>query len=438
MSHYTEAPRADWDCTVPLMREGYRYIGSRCERLGTDVFRARLMLKETLFLRGEEAAQLFYDKERMTREQAAPKRLQKTLFGEGGVQGLEGESHRRRKALFLSFMAQPRIDWLMQLTEGHWQSRLMHWEAKQSAVLFDELHLLLCRAACEWCGIPLDPADAPALTRDLVLMIEGGGTVGPRHWASRRARHRTENALIRLIEGYRRTPTKEIDRTLPLPALADFRDANGAPLADRIVAVELLNLIRPIAAVARYMVFVVLALHEHPACRERLTQQKETVYRRHFIQEIRRYYPFFPFIAARVRKDFVWRGYRFRHGTQVILDLYGTNHDPNRWGEPDRFRPERFERENEDCHRFAMIPQGGGEHATGHRCPGEWITLALIDLAIDKFVQQLSYRVPDQNLSMSLGDMPAKPKSGMVIDQIRPVTTAFSSSPWQMIATTPD
>lgn len=418
MSYDTEAPRADWDCTFSLMREGYRYIGSQCERLGTDVFRSRFMLQNTLFLRGEEAAQLFYDKECMTREQAAPKRLQKTLFGEGGVQGLEDEFHRRRKALFLSFMTQSRIDWLMQLTERHWQSRLMHWEAKQSAVLFDELHLLLCRAACEWCGVPLDPADAPDLTRDLILMIEGGSAVGPRHWASRRARHRTENTLIPLIEGYRRAPTEGIDRTLPLPALADFRDANDDSLPDRIVAVELLNLIRPIAAVARYMVFVVLALHEHPACRERLAQQEETDYQRHFIQEIRRYYPFFPFIAARVRKDFVWRDYRFHQGTQVILDLYGTNHDPKRWDEPDRFRPERFERENGDCHRFAMIPQGGGEHATGHRCPGEWITLALIDLAIDKFVHQLSYRIPTQDLSMPLGNIPAKPRSGLLIDRI--------------------
>ena len=101
-----------------------------------------------------------------------------------------------------------------------------------------------------------------------------------------------------------------------------------------------------------------------------------------------------------------------------MLDLYGTNHDPNRWDEPDRFLPERFEQESEDCHRFATIPQGGGEYATGHRCPGEWITLALMELTLDKFAHQLRYRVPDQDLSIALTRMPANPRSGLVIDRV--------------------
>ncbi|BBI64168.1 hypothetical protein HSBAA_54740 [Vreelandella sulfidaeris] len=47
-----------------------------------------------------------------------------------------------------------------------------------------------------------------------------------------------------------------------------------------------------------------------------------------------------------------------KRGWQAILDIYGTNHDPHRWDTPDQFRPERFEQEKTDLHRFAMIPQG--------------------------------------------------------------------------------
>lgn len=420
MSHYRKPPRASRECTLALMKEGYGYIGSQCDRLGSNVFHARFMLKNTLFLRGEEAARLFYDKDRLTRERAAPVRLQKTLFGVGGIQGLEGEPHRRRKALFLGFMSQARIDELVHGVEQTWQARLPYWESGPAVVLLDELHQILCRAACDWCGIALKEPQVPEWTRALVLMIEGGGSVGVRHWRARRARGWTEDALMALVHDYRRHPGST-DPGLPLPAFAECRDEHGEPLPSRIVAVELLNLIRPIVAVARYMVFSVLALHTNPDSRDRLRQPTESAYRSAFIQEVRRYYPFFPFLVARVRKDFAWHGYRFPEGWQVVMDLHGTNHDPNRWDEPGRFLPERFERESGDPQRFAAIPQGGGEHATGHRCPGEWITLALIDLAIEQFVHRLDYRIPSQDLSVDPTRMPAKPQSGLVVDRIHSI-----------------
>lgn len=66
-------PLASRESTYPLIRTGYPYISAQCDRLGTDVFRSRLMLKKTIFMRGEEAAELFYDDALFTRENAAPK-----------------------------------------------------------------------------------------------------------------------------------------------------------------------------------------------------------------------------------------------------------------------------------------------------------------------------------------------------------------------------
>ena len=51
---------------------------------------------------------------------------------------------------------------------------------------------------------------------------------------------------------------------------------------------------------------------------------------------MRRAYPFIPFIAGRVREPFTWRGHDFRMGAWVLMDLYGTNHDPRVWRDPDR------------------------------------------------------------------------------------------------------
>lgn len=419
-----EAPLASRECTLALARSGYPYIGAQCDRLGTNLFHSRLLLKKTIFMRGKEAAELFYDNKRFSRENAAPKRLKRTLLGEGGVQGLEGQAHQQRKALFLSLMTPASIDRLKDLVEHHWRVRLSYWKSQGSVVLLDELHNILCRAACDWAGIPLHRADAPDMTQNLVLMIEGGATIGPKHWASRRARRSIENELIDMINTYRKTPG-EVNQTLPFAVFANAFDNKEDYLPNHTVAVELLNVIRPIVAIARYMVFAVLAMHKHPDCFERLKQTGSDAYRLHFIQEVRRYYPFFPFLAARVKTDFTWKGYRFKRGRQTILDLYGTNHDPQHWEAPDQFWPERFKQENDDFYRFAMIPQGGSEHAKHHRCPGEAITLSLIDLAIDQFTQQISYDVPPQDLTVDLNVIPARPRSGLIISNIRSIDPAL-------------
>ncbi|SIE95158.1 Fatty-acid peroxygenase [Mycobacteroides abscessus subsp. abscessus] len=73
-----------------------------------------------------------------------------------------------------------------------------------------------------------------------------------------------------------------------------------------------------------------------------------------FVQEVRRFYPFGPFLGAIVRKDFIWNEAEFKEGMLVLLDIYGTNHDPLLWEEPYEFRPERFG--NWDGSLFDLIP----------------------------------------------------------------------------------
>lgn len=82
--------------------------------------------------------------------------------------------------------------------------------------------------------------------------------------------------------------------------IAFHRDLDGNLLSQRIAAVEIINVIRPTVAVAVFMTFIAYALHEHPQLRSRLEAGGER-YAELFAQEIRRYYPFFPAVAARVR-----------------------------------------------------------------------------------------------------------------------------------------
>jgi hypothetical protein len=58
-----------------------------------------------------------------------------------------------------------------------------------------------------------------------------------------------------------------------------------------------------------------------------------------FAHELRRFYPFAPFIGGRAVQDTTWRGERIPAGALVLLDLYGQNHDERLWAGPYRFSP---------------------------------------------------------------------------------------------------
>ncbi|CAN5746651.1 hypothetical protein BH23CYA1_BH23CYA1_21830 [soil metagenome] len=72
------------DSTLALAFNGYQFISQGCQRHQSDVFQTRLLFEKTICLKGADAAHIFYDVEKFTRQGAAPKRAQKTLFGEGG------------------------------------------------------------------------------------------------------------------------------------------------------------------------------------------------------------------------------------------------------------------------------------------------------------------------------------------------------------------
>ena len=402
------------DSTLSFAKDGYLFISRRCARFGTDLFRSRLMLQRTICMRGEEAARLFYDSERFERTGVAPSRLQETLFGRGGVQGLDGTSHRCRKGMFLALMSAERIAALVELSVTQWHRYASNWEGRDQVVLFDEACESLCRAVCAWTGIPLPESEVRSRTDDFVAMIDAGAAIGPRHWHGRLARNRAERWVEGLVEDVR-NHRLILDENCALFAVSWHRDLSGELLDKRTAAVELINVVRPTVAVAWYVTFAAMALHQYPECRERLLAP-EAHYLNCFVEEVRRFYPFFPVVAARTRREFDWKGYRFPKGERVLLDLYGTNHDPRLWEKPEKFMPERYRQWQRNP--FSFIPQGGGEYLDGHRCPGEWITVELMKVAVGFLSASVRYSVPKQDLRISLSRIPALPPSRFVISNV--------------------
>mgnify|MGYP002777818634 CR=1 FL=1 len=414
MSPIPRDPSAD--STFALLSEGYTFISARCRRYQSDLFETRLMLRRAVCMLGEEAAREFYVPGRFTRRGAIPQTALRSLQDVGSVATLDADAHRRRKAMFMALMTPAALARLSDLMADEWRVAVARWARVREVVLFDAAREVLTRAVCRWAGVSFSDAEARERTREFGAMIDGAGAVGPRNWRGLVLRRRTERWARDVV-------TRVRARQLAVPeesavhVIAAYRDGDGRLLDPNVAAVELLNVLRPTVAVDRYVTFAALALHAYPACRARLAAGDDA-YREWFVQEVRRFYPFFPAVGGRVLEPFDWRGHHFAEGTWVLLDLYGTNHDARAWPEPEAFRPERFGAW--DGSAFDFIPQGGGDHFVNHRCAGEWITIALMQQAVRLLTTGMRYDVPAQDLRVDLARMPAIPRSRFVIAGVRP------------------
>lgn len=410
-----EIPRDDAvDSSLAFKSEGYRFIDNRCRRFDSDVFAARLLGRRMYFTQGRDAARMFYEPGRFTRRGALPKSALHLLQDEDSVATLDGPAHRRRKEMFLTILAPERLDGFCRLASDILLSEARLWANRNEVRLHAAFRGILCRAVCRWAGLDFDERQLEGLTREFGEMIDNAGSVGPSNWRARGRRRKVERHMARIIEDVRAARLAPLTES-PLHAIAFAEDAGGVQMRPEIAAVELINILRPTVAVARFMTFAVLALHEHPDTAERVAADE--AYREAFVQEVRRFYPFFPAVTGIAEKAFFWQGHRFERGDQFVLDLYGTDHDANRWEDARDFRPERFLGWTDNA--FDFIPQGGGSHASGHRCPGEWLTIAVMKALLETLMRNIRYDVPPQDLSIDLGKMPALPASGFIVSNVR-------------------
>ena len=137
---------------------------------------------------GPQAAELFYDRDRFARRGAMPGRIQRTLLGRGGVQGLDDEAHRSRKRMLMSLMTPERIGRLSEITAGLWHTYARKWESVDEVVLYDEARELLTRAVCAWAGVPLAESEVRRRTGELSALfcsttpVRSGRSTGGRAW----------------------------------------------------------------------------------------------------------------------------------------------------------------------------------------------------------------------------------------------------------------
>jgi fatty-acid peroxygenase len=389
------------DSTVGFLADGYEFGRRRFDRVGDDAFRTRLMGRPVTVVFGAEAARVFGDGRHFSRERALPSTVQHLLQDKGSVQTLEDEPHRRRKSLFIQVLQPDQLERLRGRFAVEWRAVIAAAGGAPIAIA-DASAPALTRAALAWCGISPAQVHSDRLSAHLVAMIDNAARIGPAHWRARLTRRRTEQWAGEAVEAVRKGRLPVADDA-PIGVLARHTDGAGHPLPVSIAAVELLNLLRPIVAVSRFLAFTALALIDHPEWRARLRAGYPVD---RFVNEVRRTAPFFPVVGGTARAAFEWRGSRIEPGDWMLLDLWATNHDPRSWRQPDRFDPDRFADWDGDVN--ALVPQGAGSLEDAHRCPGEGAAITLMG-EFARSLAEAEVEVPEQDFTVDLRRFPALP-----------------------------
>ena len=393
--------------------EGYLLLSELRKEANAPVVKARLLNKEVIAIYGKEAAKKFYDPRNFKREGAMPKIVLKTLFGENGVQTLDGQAHEHRKTIFMDLMTPKRMEEYHRILDKNLTQKLDRQQGQFE--LFDLAKDVLFRSICEWAGIDLSQLtkkEVDQLAEYQISMISSAVTNPATHIKGIDNRKKSEKWAQSLIENARINPVAGKE-DVALYAFAKATDDHGELLPIDVAAVELLNVIRPTVALTVWIALMGHALFSRPDIYQRLHAEFDQL-QDSFIQEMRRYYPFFPMLPAFAIQDVEVDGYLIPKDSWVVLDLYGTNHDDRMIETPEVFRISRYlgkEKHISYDEEYEMIAQGGGEFKTMHRCAGEWITLHTLRVFSDQLVNKYQFSIPEQDWNIPMNQFPTYPKS---------------------------
>ncbi|OJG81961.1 cytochrome P450 [Enterococcus pallens] len=393
--------------------EGYLLLSELRKEADAPVVKARLLNKEIIAIYGQEAAKIFYDPRNFKREGAMPKLVLKTLFGEEGVQTLDGQDHTHRKTIFMELMTPKRMEEYHRILDRRLTEKLDQQHGEFT--LFDIAKDVLFHSICEWAGINLadySEEEIETLTDYQISMISSAITSPTAHIKGVENRNKSEKWAQSLIEQARTNPVSG-KKDVALYAFAQATDSNGELLPIDTAAVELLNIIRPTVALTVWIALMGHALFSRPDIYQRLKAEFSEL-QDSFIQEMRRYYPFFPMLPAFAVKDVEVDGYLIPKDSWVVLDIYGTNHDERTIETPDVFRLKRYvgkEKHISYDEEYEMIAQGGGKFNEMHRCAGEWITLHTMRVFSDQLVNKYTFSIPEQDWEIPMNSFPTFPNS---------------------------
>ena len=124
---------------------------------------------------------------------------------------------------------------------------------------------------------------------------------------------------------------------------------------------------------------------------------------------------FVPLLTGRLVRDYAWNDRLFRRGSFMVLDVIGTNQDPNHWPDPLAFEPARFL--DREPNAYEYVPHGGGDPAQGHRCPGEPLAVGILEVTARELART-DYALASESRSVPLRRVPSLPPRGVELRDV--------------------
>ena len=399
------------------LEPSYTLLSEWRQKADAPVVKGKAFNKEIIAMYGTDAAKKFYDPKNFKREGAMPEVVLNTLFGQDGVQTLDGEEHHHRKNIFMDLMTPERMDEYHKILD---EKMTEAFEAEQGTFeLFGLARKVLFKAITEWAGINLDDLtdeEINDLSKYQITMISTSFTSPVDHVKGVSDRKKSEEWAQELIKEARENPVPGKE-DVALYAFAEATDLEGELLPVEVAAVELLNIIRPTLALTVWAALMGHALFSREDIYNELKGDFDRL-QDSFIQELRRYYPFFPMLPAISLREVEVDGYIIPEDSWVVLDIYGTDHDPRHIENPETFKVDRYVENARNIsyeEEYAMIAQGGGDFRSMHRCAGEWITLHTLRVLSDHLVNKFDFTIPDQDFEIPLDQFPTYPQDGVLL-----------------------
>lgn len=143
-------------------------------------------------------------------------------------------------------------------------------------------------------------------------------------------------------------------------------------------------------------------------------------YLRCIIQETLRLYPSGPIMLPHESStECTVAGYTVPAGTMLLTNIWALHRDPEAWPEPEKFRPERFEKWNEmeKAEQFKWLPFGAGRRA----CPGDVLAMRVMGLTLGTFIQCFDWEsVGKEKVDMEEGLGITMPMAQPLVAMYRP------------------
>ncbi|KAL3514401.1 hypothetical protein ACH5RR_027118 [Cinchona calisaya] len=128
-------------------------------------------------------------------------------------------------------------------------------------------------------------------------------------------------------------------------------------------------------------------------------------YLRCIINETTRMQPATPLLMPhKSSEDCIVGGYQIPRGTVLFVNVWGIQHNPRYWHNPEKFMPERFESflGGKEDFNFKFLPFGSGRRG----CPGNNLAIHVLGLALGSLIQCFNWGTKDgkkMDMSEALG-----------------------------------